>query len=119
VVPTDEGRLRFLELGTGKAPGVLRGAEAQVGMSTTGRKFHDAVITLIWPMLRFVVSNSSRPSDGSTNPGNNLHVANLNRKMDNNGLEAIFAKVGRVCPAVLSTNLTLTCPLGPKSIHHA
>jgi len=88
-------------------------------MSTTGRKFHDAVITLIWPMLRFVVSNSSRPSDGSTNPGNNLHVANLNRKMDNNGLEAIFAKVGRVCPAVLSTNLTLTCPLGPKSIHHA
>lgn len=39
---------------------------------------------------------TSRPSDGSTNPGNNLHVANLNRKMDNNGLEAIFAKVGRV-----------------------
>ena len=37
-------------------------------------------------------------------------------KMDNNGLEA---KVGRVCPAVLSTNLTLTCQLGPKSIHYA
>jgi len=27
--------------------------------------------------------------------------------MDNNGLEDIFAEV---CPAVLSTNLTLTCP---------
>ena len=70
-------------------------------------------------MLRFAVSNSSRPSDGSTNPGNNLHVTNLNRKMDNNGLEAIFAKVGRVCPAVMCTNLTLTCPLGPKSIMHS
>ena len=67
--------------------------------------------------LRFAVSDSSCPSDGSTNLGNKLHVAN--RKMDNNGLEAIFAKVDRVCPAVLSTNLTLTCQLGPKSIHYA
>jgi len=68
-------------------------------MSTTGREFHDCYMTrssLIWPMLRFVVWNNLRPSDGSRHPGNNLHVANLNRKMDNNEHEAIFAKVGRV-----------------------
>lgn len=39
---------------------------------------------------------ASRPFDGNTNPGNNLHVANLHHKVDNNELEAIFAKVGRV-----------------------
>ena len=32
---------------------------------------------------------------------------------------AIFAKVSRVCPAVSYANLTLICPPGPKSIHHA
>ena len=32
---------------------------------------------------------------------------------------ATFANVGRVCPAVSYTNLTLTCPPGPKSIHRA
>ena len=28
---------------------------------------------------------------------------------------ATFANVGRVCPAVSYTNLTLTCPPGPKA----
>ena len=117
---TDEGRPPFPELGTEKVPGVLRGAEAQVGMPTTGREDHDYSIyhRVVWLMFYFVISHSSRPSDGSTNPGNNLHVANLNRKMDNNGLEAIFAKVGRVCSTVLCANLTLTRSLGPKSIHY-
>ena len=85
-------------------------------MSTTGREFHDCYMTrssLIWPMLRFVVWNNLRPSDGSRHPGNNLHVANLNRKMDNNEHEAIFGKVGRVVHESEST-----CPIGLKSIHH-
>jgi len=56
-------------------------------------------------MFRFAVSNSSRPSDGSTNPGNSFHIANPNCKMDDNMLEAIFAKVGRVSPGVLCSDM--------------
>ena len=55
--------------------------------------------TVIILILRFAVSDSSWPSDGSTNPGNNLYFATLSRKMDNNGLEDIFVEVW-----------TLTCP---------
>ena len=34
--------------------------------------------------------------DNSTNPGNDLHVSGLSSKIDNEALEALFAKVGRV-----------------------
>ena len=61
---------------------------------------------------RFVLNNS-HPSDGSTIPGNNLHVCFWIAKWT--GLEAICVKVGRVCPTVLCTNLTLTCSLGPNN----
>ncbi|THU92714.1 hypothetical protein K435DRAFT_671690, partial [Dendrothele bispora CBS 962.96] len=33
---------------------------------------------------------------GDINPGNNLHVSGLSKKVDNRELEAAFAKVGRV-----------------------
>ena len=35
-------------------------------------------------------------SDGSTNPGNNLHVSGLSSRVDNRALEDLFAKYGRV-----------------------
>jgi len=35
-------------------------------------------------------------SDGSTNPGNNLHVSGLSSRVDNRALEELFAKYGRV-----------------------
>jgi transformer-2 protein len=38
----------------------------------------------------------SRASDGSQNPGNNLHVSGLSHKVDTRDLEAAFAKIGRV-----------------------
>ncbi|KAF8333245.1 uncharacterized protein EI90DRAFT_3015647 [Cantharellus anzutake] len=34
--------------------------------------------------------------DGSSNPGNNLHVSGLDSKVDNRELEAIFSKYGKV-----------------------
>lgn len=37
-----------------------------------------------------------RGGDGSTNPGNNLHVSGLSHKVDNRELETIFSKCGKV-----------------------
>ncbi len=34
--------------------------------------------------------------NGSTNPGNNLHVSSLSHKVDTRDLEQAFAKIGRV-----------------------
>lgn len=44
---TDEGRPPFPELGTEKVPGVLRGAEAQVGMPTTGPRALPMVVQIL------------------------------------------------------------------------
>ncbi|KAG8969767.1 hypothetical protein FRC03_001112 [Tulasnella sp. 419] len=40
-----------------------------------------------------------RNADGSTNPGNNLHVSGLSSRVDNRDLEALFAKHGKVAKA--------------------
>lgn len=44
---------------------------------------------------RSLTAISSR-NDGSTNPGNNLHVSGLSSRVDNRSLEELFAKYGRV-----------------------
>lgn len=80
-------------IGMVMAQGGLRGAGVQDVMVTTGGKF----LSLHSKRLsRSCITVCSRGSDGSQNPGNNLHVSGLSHKVDNNELEAVFAKVGRV-----------------------
>ena len=43
-----------------------------------------------------MISLVSRGEDSGVNPGNNLHVSGLSRKVDSRDLEEAFSKVGRV-----------------------
>jgi hypothetical protein len=75
---------------------VLPGAEAQAATLTTEGTFHHITSHVHHANMKSCyVSRRGRP-DGGTNPGNNLHVSGLHHKVDNNELESIFAKVGRV-----------------------